>query len=224
MMPWGTILMVCGVTVLIALMGKTGGMELFTSLLAKFSTTSTVTAVIAFVTGVISVYSSSSGVVLPAFLPTIPGLVARLGGGDPLAIASSINVGAHLVDLSPLSTLGALCLANAPPSEDRTALFYKLLIWGLSMCASAQWSASFSSGYSSDPCAPTYQKTTSRSRSARIISGLRPSSHKTSSVCCPRVGAGRRICPGVRDSLTGRPRALVSPAVGWSRSTTISLA
>jgi di/tricarboxylate transporter len=133
-MPWGTILMVCGVTVLIALMGKTGGMELFTSLLAKFSTTRTVTAVIAFVTGVVSVYASSSGVVLPAFLPTVPGLVARLGGGDPLAIASSINVGAHLVDLSPLSTLGALVLANAPPSEDRAVLFNKLMIWGLSMC------------------------------------------------------------------------------------------
>jgi di/tricarboxylate transporter len=131
--PWGAILMVCGVTVLIALMEKTGGMELFTTILAKFSTQTSITAVIAFVTGVISVYSSSSGVVLPAFLPTIPGLIAKLGGGDALAIASSINVGAHLVDVSPLSTLGALCLANAPASENRAALFNKLLIWGLAM-------------------------------------------------------------------------------------------
>ena len=131
--PWGAIMMVCGVTVLIALMEKTGGMELFTSLLARFSTKASITATLAFVTGVISVYSSSSGVVLPAFLPTIPGLIARLGGGDALALASSVNVGAHLVDVSPLSTLGALCLANAPLSEDRRALFIKLLIWGLSM-------------------------------------------------------------------------------------------
>ena len=132
--PWGTIVMVCGVTVLIALAGKLGGMDLFTTLLARFSTADTVTAMIAFVTGVISVYASSSGVVLPAFLPAVPGLVAKLGGGDPLAIASSINVGAHLVDLSPLSTLGALVLANAPLTENRTALFNKLLLWGLSMC------------------------------------------------------------------------------------------
>ncbi len=134
LMPWGTIMMVCGVTVLIALMEKTGGMELFSSLLARFSTKTTITATIAFVTGVISVYASSSGVVLPAFLPTIPGLIAKLGGGSPMAIASSINVGAHLVDVSPLSTLGALCLANAPLSEDRRALFNKLLLWGLAMC------------------------------------------------------------------------------------------
>jgi hypothetical protein len=70
---------------------------------------------------------------LPAFLPTIPKLIKDLGGGDPIAIASSINVGAHLVDVSPLSTLGALCIANAAANEDRKALFNKLMIWGLSM-------------------------------------------------------------------------------------------
>src|SRR5438093_177467 len=133
-MPWNVILMVSGVTVLISILEKKGGMDLFTTILARFSTQTSVTGVMGFVTGVISVYASSSGVVLPAFLPTIPGLVAKLGGGDPLAIAYSVNVGAHLVDLSPLSTLGALCLANAPPSENRTVLFNKLLIWGLAMC------------------------------------------------------------------------------------------
>ncbi len=132
-MPWGVVLMVCGVTVLIALLEKTSGMELFTAMLAKFSTRHTVTAVVAFVTGLVSVYASTSGVILPAFLPTVPGLVERLGGADAMAIASSINVGGHLVDVSPLSTIGALCLAAAPAGEDHRKLFNKLLAWGLSM-------------------------------------------------------------------------------------------
>ncbi len=132
-MPWNVILMVSGVTVLISILEKNGGMDLFTSILARFSTQTSVTGVIGFVTGIISVYSSSSGVVLPAFLPTIPGLITKIGGGDPMAIASSINVGAHLVDVSPLSTLGALCIANAPPTADRKSLFNKLMMWGLSM-------------------------------------------------------------------------------------------
>jgi di/tricarboxylate transporter len=132
-MPWNVILMVCGVTVLISILEKKGGMDLFTTILARFSTQSSVTGVMGFVTGLISVYSSSSGVVLPAFLPTIPGLIQKIGGGDPIAIASSVNVGAHLVDVSPLSTLGALCIANAAASENRKALFNKLMIWGLSM-------------------------------------------------------------------------------------------
>jgi len=132
-MPWNVILMVSGVTVLISILEKKGGMDLFTTILARFSTQTSVTGVMGFVTGVISVYSSSSGVVLPAFMPTIPGLIQKIGGGNAMAIASSVNVGAHLVDVSPLSTLGALCIANAAASEDRKALFNKLMIWGLSM-------------------------------------------------------------------------------------------
>jgi Na+/H+ antiporter NhaD/arsenite permease-like protein len=131
--PWNIIIMVCGVTVLISILERKGGMDVFTSLLARFATHNSVTGVIAFVTGLISVYSSSSGVVMPAFLPTIPSLIEKLGGGDPVAIASAINVGTFLVDASPLSTLGALCIANADPSEDRKVLFNKLLAWGLSM-------------------------------------------------------------------------------------------
>ena len=110
-------------------------MSLFTDLLASIATPSTMTGVVAFVTGIMSVYSSTSGVVLPAFLPTIPGLIERLGGGDPMAIASSMKVGGHLVDLSPLSTTGALCIAALPhaSADDIRRLFNQLLAWGLSM-------------------------------------------------------------------------------------------
>lgn len=132
-MPWNVVLMVCGVTVLIGVLERTQGMDLFSELLARVSSPSTVTGVIAFVTGIVSVYSSTSGVVLPAFLPTVPGLVERLGGGDPLAIASAMNVGGHLVDLSPLSTTGALCLAALPATVDVRTVFNQLLAWGLSM-------------------------------------------------------------------------------------------
>ncbi|HET9466864.1 MAG TPA: SLC13 family permease [Vicinamibacterales bacterium] len=132
-MPWSVIVMMSGVTVLIALMEKTGGLDLFTAALARLATPGTITGVIAFVTGLISVYSSTSGVVLPAFLPTIPGLIERLGGGDPLAIAASMNIGAHLVDLSPLSTTGALCIAAVASGENIRSVFNKLLVWGLSM-------------------------------------------------------------------------------------------
>jgi di/tricarboxylate transporter len=130
-MPWRVIVMVCGVTVLIALLEKAQGIDLLVSLVARFANADTVTGVVAFLTGVISVYSSTSGVVLPAFLPMVPGLAQQLGA-DPIAITSSMNVGGHLVDVSPLSTIGALCVAGAPADESRT-LFNQLLAWGLSM-------------------------------------------------------------------------------------------
>ena len=133
LMPWRVIMMVCGVTVLISVLEATGGLALFTQILAGISTADTVTAIMAFTTGFISIYSSTSGVVLPAFLPTVPDLAQQLGGVDPLAIASSMNIGAHLVDVSALSTLGALCMAAAPKHEDSRKLFNNLMIWGLSM-------------------------------------------------------------------------------------------
>jgi di/tricarboxylate transporter len=132
-MPWGIIMMVCGVSVLVALLEKTGGMDLFTDLLARTASPVTLNGVIALVTGAISTYSSTSGVVLPTFLPTATTLVEKVGGGDPLAVALSINVGSSLVDVSPLSTIGALCVAAVADAVTARKLFRALLIWGVAM-------------------------------------------------------------------------------------------
>ena len=131
-MPWRVIVMVCGVTVLIALVEKAQGLDLIGSLVAKIASPSSVTGIVGFVTALVSVYSSTSGVVLPAFLPIVPELAARLPGSSAVGIAMSMNIAGHLVDVSPLSTIGALCMAGAAPEESR-ALFNRLLAWGLSM-------------------------------------------------------------------------------------------
>ena len=132
-MPWGVIMMVCGVTVLVEVMDKAGGLNALVKIIGAISNPVTVNAWLGLITGVISAYSSSSGVVMPMFLPMVPGLIKEIGGGNPVALISSINVGAHLVDSSPLSTLGALCIACAGDHEDKAKLFRNLLIWGLSM-------------------------------------------------------------------------------------------
>jgi Na+/H+ antiporter NhaD/arsenite permease-like protein len=132
-MPWSVIVLVTGVTVLVSILEKTQGIQLFADLLARFATAGTVTAVVAFVAGLVSVYASTSGVILPTFLPIVPGLAAKFPGASALAIATAVNVGGHLVDVSPLSTIGALCIAAAPASVDSTKLFHHMLVWGLSM-------------------------------------------------------------------------------------------
>ncbi len=132
--PWPVLLMVSGVSVLVGVLEKTGGLDLFTGLLARIASPATANGAMAFVTGLISTYSSTSGVVYPAFLPTVPGLVEKLGGGNPLEIALSINVGAALVDVSPLSTIGALCIAALPAGGgDAKKLFRQMMLWGLAM-------------------------------------------------------------------------------------------
>jgi di/tricarboxylate transporter len=131
--PWGIIVMVCGVSMLTNLIQKTGGYDLFTNYIAMFCDKNTTSAVIGFFAALASVYSSSSGVVLPTFLSLIPQLTAKIPGVDPINIASSISISAHLVDVSPLSTVGALCLASVIDAKENRVLFNKMLIWGLSM-------------------------------------------------------------------------------------------
>jgi Na+/H+ antiporter NhaD/arsenite permease-like protein len=131
--PLDIILMVTGVTMLIAVMETSGGTGLVVSSTPAGTSPAVLHGMIALIVGVISTYSSTSGVVLPAFLPLVPRLVAEAGGGDALAVALSINVGSALVDVSPLSTLGALCVAAVADQAEARDLFRKLLIWGLSM-------------------------------------------------------------------------------------------
>ena len=102
-MPWSVIMMVCGVSVLIDVMDKAGGLNFLVEVMASVAGPTTICFWTAFVPAVISAYSSSSGVVMPMFLPMTPGLV-ELTGGDPISIISAIDVGSHLVDTSPLST------------------------------------------------------------------------------------------------------------------------
>jgi Na+/H+ antiporter NhaD/arsenite permease-like protein len=132
-MPWGAIMMVTGVTVLINLMSKIGGMALFADIMAKQSTPFTVTLVAGFWSGLISAYASTIGVILPAFVPMAPDLLAKIGGTDLLGLLSSIILCGHVTDVSPLSTLGAIFIANATEDQDRKKLFKQLLIWGIAM-------------------------------------------------------------------------------------------
>jgi di/tricarboxylate transporter len=132
-MPWKTIFLVVGISTAVGLVGRLGGLDWFQDFVARVSTPQSVHAVLASLTGLISAYSSTSGVVLPAFLPQAPGIAARLPGVDAIALATTINVGSALVDVSPLSTIGALCVAATPPGEDARRLYRSLLLWGFLM-------------------------------------------------------------------------------------------
>ncbi|EGO62348.1 SLC13 family permease [Acetonema longum] len=139
--PWGALLMVCGVSVLVGLMSQTGGMDMFIGMIASISTPHSLPFVATLIPGLISAYSSSVGVVLPAFLPMVPGLVEQVGG-DLVSIFSGVCMGSFIVDASPLSTLGALIIGAATPEMDKRKLFNQLLAWGLTMAfvgAAAAW-------------------------------------------------------------------------------------
>jgi Na+/H+ antiporter NhaD/arsenite permease-like protein len=132
-LPWGVVLLISGITVMLELMETTGSLELATTLLATYAAPQVLNGLLAFVSGLTSVGSSSSGVVMPLFIPLAPDILQKIGTGDLTQAVIAIDVGSHMVDVSPLSTLGALCLAALPEDANRAKLFRQLLLWGLSM-------------------------------------------------------------------------------------------
>ena len=132
-MPWSTIFMVTGIAVLIALLEKTGGLEVATSFIAAVTKKEIIHSVMAGVTGIVSAYSSSSGVVMPAFIPLIPGLAEKIGISFIVPLVVAVAVGSHMVDVSPLSTLGALSLAAIDSKKEQKRVFRWLLGWGMFM-------------------------------------------------------------------------------------------
>lgn len=133
-MPWRLIGLVMGVSMLAAVVDRAGGMAFAGRLLASAAGTAWLPGALALAAGLVSVAASSIGVVLPAFLPAVGDVVRAAGGGDPAALAYAVNTGAHLVDISPLSPLGAMCLACVPSGAGREALFARLMGMGLLMC------------------------------------------------------------------------------------------
>lgn len=134
-MPWGAIMLVTGVSVMVELMKNIGGMTLFAQIMSNFSTPFTVTLVVGFFSGIVSAYASTSGVIMPAFLPMAPILLQKIGASanDLPALISTIVVAGHLTDMSPLSTTGAVFISGAPDYIDRKPLFKGMMIWGISM-------------------------------------------------------------------------------------------
>ena len=79
-----------------------------------------------------SLVSSGTGVVMPTLIPA-PLLPAQMGGAvSTSALASAVIIGCSVVTASPLSTLGALALANATGRTDKDKMFTIMLITGLS--------------------------------------------------------------------------------------------
>jgi len=128
--PWSTLLLVTGVGVLVNVVTVAGGIAYLTDGLSTFMNSTTAGPIIAIIAGLMSAVSSASGVVMPTLITTVPGLVENLDGVTGPTLITAIILGAHLVTNSPISTLGALAMANAPENEDKQKLFGQLLILG----------------------------------------------------------------------------------------------
>lgn len=129
--PWGTILMVTGIVMYIEIASHAGAIEMLTNGIVSLAAPVFLLPLIFAFSAVLSIFSSSSGVVMPLFISLAPGLAT--GGIHATDIVTGVAISAHLVDTSPLSSLGALCIAAALTHDRSPGLFRSLLIWAFLM-------------------------------------------------------------------------------------------
>lgn len=133
-MPWGTFILVCGVNMLMAVVRELGGIDLLVAGLTSVMSQGTAVAVMSLASGVMSWFSSTTGVVMPALIPTISGILEEFPGVGYNALASGITITSFLAAFSPASTGGAGIMAQyavfsqGKEEQDTNKLFVRLFL------------------------------------------------------------------------------------------------
>jgi hypothetical protein len=93
----------------------------------------TATGIMGLTAGMMSWFSSTSGVVMPTLIPTVTDVATNVGGVSVVALISAITNTASAAGMSPISTGGSMGLsaysqiAN-PTEEERSKLFIELFM------------------------------------------------------------------------------------------------
>lgn len=126
--PWNTIIMICGVNMLINIAIKAGTIEMLAGWVGRNVSTALLPVVITLVAAVMSFFSSVTGVVCPALFPLVPTICAATSI-SPMLLFVCIVLGAQSSSLSPFSSGGSLILGSCDSEEERNIMFPKLLFY-----------------------------------------------------------------------------------------------
>ncbi|HGO5293160.1 TPA: SLC13 family permease [Photobacterium damselae subsp. damselae] len=123
--PWNIIFMICGLGMLISLSVKVGVIDQIAIWIKDTASTTLLPYLVASASAIMSLFSSSMGVVMPTMFPIVPKISAV---GSEGLLFSLIAIFATLTGYSPVSSGGALVLAGVTDEEERRSLFIKLII------------------------------------------------------------------------------------------------
>lgn len=124
--PWSTLIMICGVGMLISVAIKAGTIDVLASWIGGSIPPLLVPVVFGVVAAFMSLFSSTLGVVTPALFPMVLPISQSLGL-EPMVLFVAIVVGAQATSISPFSSGGSLILGSWTSEQSRTSLFPQLL-------------------------------------------------------------------------------------------------
>lgn len=132
--PWSTIILVCGTGMLVSVAKEAGAIDYLSSWLGDNLSPLVAKTIVGLISGAMSFFSSTIGVVAPTLIPIIPGISEATGVGAT-ALISAITVGGHFAGTSPFSTGGAMVMTGENDEGKRNKLFISLM--ALSLCSIA---------------------------------------------------------------------------------------
>lgn len=126
LVPWGTLIMICGVGMLISVAMKAGVIDTLSSWVSGNIPMWLIPLIMCCIGAFMSLFASTLGVVTPALFPIVPA-IALASGYNPAILFVCIVVGAQSSAISPFSSGGSLILGSAPEQTDKNQLFKDLL-------------------------------------------------------------------------------------------------
>lgn len=125
--PWGTIIMVCGMGMLISLAVETGLADLLGSWLGTSIPSWLIIPMVCLLAGLLSFVTTGPAVIFPLFVPMFPALAAATGL-SPVALTVALYAGTGATGMSPFSQGGAMAVSGCADDAVRESLWKKQLV------------------------------------------------------------------------------------------------
>lgn len=129
-MPWSAILLVTGIVTYVGVLQEMGAIDELERTIAGLGSSSVAALVTSYVVGLVSAFASTTGT-LGAISPVVVPLAAD-PLQTPIGVVTAVAISSSVVDVSPMSTSGALLMASARPKDERV-FFRALLLWAIAM-------------------------------------------------------------------------------------------
>lgn len=129
-MPWPVILLISGILTYVAVLDQIGTIAYMQDLIAIVGSPLLAALAASYVGGLISAFAATAavlGAAIPLVEPVLEG-----GAVSPVGTVTAIAISSAIVDTSPLSTNGALLLANVQNVAERV-FFRQLLLWAIAV-------------------------------------------------------------------------------------------
>ena len=120
--PWGTIVMICGVSMLITVASKGGAIEVVGEWIGSSLPKALICPVLFIIGGILSMFVSTNNVAIPTLFTLVPSIVGA-SGISPVILYMAIAVGCSSTGCFPFSGSGSFALGMCQDEKLQKPLF-----------------------------------------------------------------------------------------------------